>query len=280
MPTQDNAPAESLEDRVLAALNEDVSTKSTDEEGTKAEADKAVDDAEDETTSEEESQDEEDSDESSELDAEDDDEAADGDAAKNQNRVGYQLRQLRQKDEFVQKSRETLNNWVNSADDNQEARLRRMEADQYLADVERSRAQLVTDGDRIIQEIPLFNPQSDDFDKAVYDRALQRYSRDQLITENVDGVAQIVGYKQPLLDYMKEEADAYYAGVESAKKRNAKSAEADKTSKEVDKTSQKKKQAKMDDAGEVTTGSRSPESSKSESNPVDDAFLAGFDSVK
>lgn len=188
-------------------------------------------------------------------------EAADGSAAeKEQNRLGYQMRQIRGNDTFVAKLRTNLNdNYVNAEGlTDEQARIRKLEADQYIKDVEGARTQLIVDNDKVAQEISLFNPNSKDFSKELLDRSLQRYSRDQL---ERDAEGEIIGYKIPLLDYMREEADAYTAGSASGKK-------ADDTA------------AATMDAASDNPGGTSPATTTPKKTPFDEAFEAGFNSVK
>lgn len=187
-------------------------------------------------------------------------EAGDGSTAeKDQNRLGYQIRQIRGNDEYVAKLRSNLqDNYVNEAGlTDEQARIRKLESDAYIKDVEQARATLVTDNDRVAQEISLFNPRSKDFNKDLLDRSLRRFARDQL---NRDENGEIIGFKIPLLDYMREEADGYLArGPIEAK-------------------SQETAAATMDAASE-TAGGSSPTQATSKKDPLDAAFEAGFDSV-
>lgn len=181
-------------------------------------------------------------------------------AEKQEAQVRYQLRQIRNNDQYVGKLRSNLEeNYVNEVGITpEEARVRKVEAEQYVDRVTRSRAELVADNDRVAQDISLFNPSSKDFNKPLLDRSLARYARDQLERDS-DG--EIIGYKLSLYDYMREEADAYYAGSSSAK----------------DKQSQAT--AKMDASAE-SPGKASPSQTEAKKTPFDDAFEAGFNSVK
>lgn len=261
MPTEDSAPVVSLEEAVINAMDGE-----------------AVSEASQETNTEQSAQEDVQADDAEVSDQGDDDSGVDTEAAddstaqQEQNRLGYQLRQIRSNDVFVNRQRQNLQNWVNDPSiTNDEARLRSIEAENYIEKVERARAQLITDEEQARKELSVFNPQSPDYREAIYDRAIQRYARDQVITEeDANGVQQIVGYKIPLLDYLREEADSYLAGVDSSRKTSTDSKESDS----------KKAQARMDAASEVTTGGASPEAIKPAKSAFDEAFEAGFNSVR
>ena len=188
-------------------------------------------------------------------------EAADGSAAKEQNRLGFQLRQVRGRDPVVAKLRTTYQDqYVNEAGlTPEQAQIRKLEADAYIKDVEQSRAQLMADNDTAAREISLFNPNSKDFNKDLLDRSLNRYGRDNLDLDPNTG--DILGYKTPLLEYLREEAETFLAGSNTSKKKQETAA------------------ATMDAASE-TAGGASPTQATSKVDPRDEAFMAGFNSVK
>jgi hypothetical protein len=259
----ENAPEQSLEEKVLEAMDIEMGGKQTEQAEGEPEASKGTQPVE---TSEGE--------QDTKI-AEGGTEAAkdDSTAKKEENRVGYQLRQLRGNDEFIRQSRSNLDTWVKEAETPEDARLRKLEANQVLGDIERSRAQLRTDGEAVSQEIAIFNSNSADFNQQLYNRAMQRYSRDQLVTENdAGGTPQIISYKTPLLEYMREEAESYYAAVDAASKQKSASDE----KKQVDK---KTKQANLKDVAEEP-GAVSPESTKPQKNGFDEQFEQGFNSYK
>lgn len=205
--------------------------------------------------------------------ADDDASKADDDAtAKEQRRVGYQLRQIRQNDPYVSKQRKALQeeyvNEANITDDQRE--IRQIKADNYLKTLETSRAQLVADQQTVASEIPMFDPNSDDFRKDLYDRSLRRYGRDSL---EQDDEGNITGYKIPLLEYLREEADSYRAlSIDSDKSKPDPKSSQSKTKTDDD--------AKMDAASEDAGGSSPTTTEASEKDPTVEAFLQGFDSVK
>jgi hypothetical protein len=256
MADEANAPATSLEDAISQGFDEAANPAA----GQKSE---------DGSLEKVQSQAEVSSDKSDQGDEGGEAEAEQGDstAKKEQNRVGYQLRQLRGTDEFIRKSRDNLNDWVNEAENQEDARLRRIEANQFLADVEKSRAQLQFNGEQAAREIDIFNPESDSFNQQVLNRAFQRYARDQLITDtDASGQVQVIGYKTPLLDYLREEADAYMAGVESAKSQG--------------KPQHSPKPKTRTDSGAEVVGAVSPKTTEPPKSAFDDAFDSGFDSIK
>jgi len=197
---------------------------------------------------------------SDESKAGDKSEADDDSAAKEQNRLGFQLRQIRGNDQYVKTLRTNAQDWVNEAGlTDEQSRLRKLEADAYIKDVEQARASLVLDNERVAGEIPLFDKNSKEFDEGFVKRAFERYARDQL---NLDDEGQIVSYKIPLLDYMREEADGYYAGSKRKVVDNSKS------------------QAEMDAATETPSSTSTEQAKPNAKSPFDEAFEAGFNSVK
>lgn len=210
----------------------------------------------------------------------------DSTAQKDQNRLGFQLRQIRAGDPFVARARKALtDDYVNAeglTDDQRE--IRQMKSDRYIEKLETSRATLVSDNQQIAEEYPFFRPLNPDgsknpeFNEPLYKRAIERFGRDSLEMSEPDenGVQQIVGYKVRLLDYMREEADLYQAaskaGTETKPpvKPETKPAPKDKG----------KDDAAMDAASEEPGGASTAKTEADEENdPMVKAFLAGFDSA-
>lgn len=174
--------------------------------------------------------------------------------AKEKNQVGYLTRQLKQKDEYIAKLETNLkDNYVDQGSDDNEQRIRNLEVRQYVKEVEQARSSIVSDNEKVARDIPLFNPESPDYNQTVHERALARYARDSIIA---DESGEIVGYKVPLYDYLKEEADLYSIGTESGAKKG------------------KTATAKMAASAE-TPGAASRRKSASDEDP----FLTGFNSI-
>ena len=249
------------------------SSKETEAQDTGTDDSEASEETETDESNDTETDDSDDSDESK---------AENGSTAKQeQNRLGYQLRQIRVNDPFVAQARRTLTaDYVNEegiTDDQRE--IRQMKADSYIEKLETSRATLVSDNQTVAEEIPIFNPASPEFKKDLYDRALLRFGRDSLEMSEPDaqGKQEIVGFKVRLLDYMREEADLYHAGSNGSKETKPKS-DAKKEDKSEDKS---KKDAKMDAASEDPGGVSDTKAQDTKDNdPIVNAFLDGFDSVK
>lgn len=190
-----------------------------------------------------------------------DDSAAD----KQQSRLGYQLRQIRANDPYISKVRQGLQDDYVAADGltDEQRSIRRLESDQYVKDLETSRARLVSDNNTVNQEIPIFNPNSEEFNKTLYERSLARYSRDNL---ELDPQGEITGFKTPLLDFMREEADSYLVLVDKKKPEDKKPAP--------------DSNAKMDAASEDAGGASASVPTQDEKDPIMAAFVKGFDSMK
>lgn len=182
-------------------------------------------------------------------------------ATKEQNRLGYQLRQIRTNDEYVSKLRTNLQDNYVSAEGltPEQSQIRKLEADAYIKDVEQARAQIVSDNQKVSQEISIFNPKSKDFNKELLDRSLTRYARDHLVRDEQTG--EILGYKMPLAEYMHEEADTYLAGRNTVQKKRATAT------------------AQMEAAAEEPGGTSTARAEAKE-DPMEKAFLDGFNSVR
>ena len=213
----------------------------------------------------------------------------DSTAEQNQNRLGYQLRQIRAGDPFVARARKALtDDYVNEAgitDDQRE--IRQMKADRYLETLETKRAQLVADNQQVAEEYSFFRPLNPDgtknpeFNEALYKRAVDRFGRDSLEMSEPDenGKQEIVGYKVRLLDYMREEADLWLAGRGETKGKTDPKKPDEKV--ETPKKDDAKTQAEMDAASEEVGGASTTksEAQAEEKDPMVKAFLAGFDSA-
>lgn len=206
--------------------------------------------------------------------------AEDGSTAKKeQNRLGYQLRQIRAGDPFVSRARKALQDeYVNVegiTDDQRE--IRQIKSDNYLEKLERDRAQLVADGDAIAAEYDYLNPQDEaHFDKPLYDYLMAKFGRDSLIMSDPDenGKTEIVGYRTRLLDYIREEADLIARGS----KGNSGKTESAKTAVKLDKG---KTEAQMDAASDEPGGTSTAKADNAKDNdPLVAAFISGMDSVK
>jgi len=189
----------------------------------------------------------------------------DSTAKKEQSRLGYQLRHIRANDPYIAKVRTNLqDNYVQAEGLTDDQRsIRRIESDQYVRDLETSRAKLVSDNNTVAAEIPMFNPNSPEFNKELYERSLARYSRDNL---ELDPQGEITGFKTPLVDYMREEADGYLALVDKSKPEPKKPAP--------------NSNAKMDAASEDTGGTSASIPTPEDKDSISKAFLAGFESIK
>ena len=189
----------------------------------------------------------------------------DSTAKQEQNRLGYQLRHIRANDPYIGKVRQGLQDDYVQAEgltDDQRS-IRRIESDNYIRDLETSRAKLVSDTVAIQQEIPMFNPRGKGFREDLYNRSLERYSRDNL---ELDPQGEITGFKTPLADYMREEADSYLALVDKSKVKDKKTAP--------------DSNAKMDAASEDAGGASASVPTHEDKDPITKAFLAGFESMK
>lgn len=241
------------------------------EDATKSEETSTEEDSEESKSTEEGSEEDQAGDESEDEGTGDDEsKPSDGADVKSQRRLGYQLRQIRQNDPYVATARRNLQGWVEEDGLSDEQReIRGIRADNYIRDLETKRAQLVADNVQVASEFSIFNPQSPDFNKALYDRSLARFGRDSL---QLDDNGEIIGYKISLADYMREEADSYLAmsKVDSGKSKTAPKKKAATTDAD---------RARMDAASDAPGGA-SPTKGESQKDPITDAFLAGFDSVK
>lgn len=200
--------------------------------------------------------------------SQDDADKSQSDKAK-QNREAAKLR-IAQKNKDTADLRQKLQeDYVDQAADDNDRRIREMETDRYIENIERVGRDIARDNEQAAREISLFNPASPDFNKDLLDRSLKRYARDCL-TQDSNG--QIVKYSIPLLDYLREEAGMYgaaYSGkqIDQQQAAAAKKAKADKA------------KAQMDAAAEGAQGAsaQAAEAKKTGTDTFDDAFLAGFD---
>jgi hypothetical protein len=186
------------------------------------------------------------------------DKADDSEAQKQRNREEYKLRVSQRETKELAQMRQNLDAWVDEAADDTERRTRRVEAKQYLSDVQHTQEDIARDNQEVAREIPLFNAASPEFRQDLLDRSLRRYARDCL---DLDTNGVVVGYKMRLLDYMREEAEAY--GVARSN-----------TPEQKKQPSKKENRAKMDAAAD-TPGGTSPNGSKTK-DEADDPFLKGF----
>lgn len=191
-------------------------------------------------------------------DGQSEDEADDSEAKKQRNREEYKLRVAQRESKEVTQMRQNLDAWVNEAEDDTERRTRAVEAKQYLSEVKGAQDEIARDNEQVAREIPIFNAASPEFRQDLLDRSLKRYARDCL---EVDANGVVVGAKMRLLDYMREEAEAY--GV----------ARSNTPSKQEKQPSKKQSKAKMDAAADEPGGT-SPSTGKKSAE--DDPFLAGF----
>src|SRR6266702_5443839 len=140
------------------------------------------------------------------------------------NRQGY-LKRIKQRDNAGPKLETEKQDALNQIGDERDKKLAALEWNNYITKVTQARKDIVSDNEKVQAQIPIFNPGSRDFNKGVYDRAMERYARDSLIADT-DG--EIVGYRVSLFDYLKEEADLYHAGsATGTKKRSNASARMD-----------------------------------------------------
>lgn len=194
--------------------------------------------------------------EDSENDADESSEAQDdsADARAEQNRLAA-LRRVQERDASREKLEAERQEHLNSIDDEDKRRIANLEWDNYINRVSQTRENLLSDAEAIRREYPMFDPNSKDFNKDLYERSMKRFARD---SAEADSDGNIISVKTRLRDYLKEEAELFLAGSKtgSRKQSNAK--------------------AKMDAAAERPTGSTAPKKTAQEEDP----FLAGFNSVK
>lgn len=85
-----------------------------------------------------------------------------------------------------------------------------LEAKQWIDTVERNQSNIVTENSRAQQEIPLFNPNSPEFNPIVYQAAIDRFNQAYVVTDEESG--QVVGAydrngnQVSLLNYLQQEA--------------------------------------------------------------------------
>lgn len=195
-------------------------------------------------------------------DAESDSEGSDDLDPKQSNRNGYAERKLREKDQTIAQLQTQLEQYVQGGDGEIEQRLRGVEAREYIGKVTQARNDLVLGNQRAMSEIPMFNPDSKEYNQVAHDRIMARYAKDQVITEVITGpdgkqTEEIVGYREPLYDYLKDQADILTEAAKSGAKQGQKA------------------EAKMRAKAE-TVGAKS-QTGKSD---AEDEFLKGFNSVK
>lgn len=186
-------------------------------------------------------------------------------ARKLEARENYWKRQAEKKDEVIDTLTESLqNNYIDQGEDDNDKRLRSLEAREYVAQIRDSRRTLIADNQRVQSEIDLFNPKSQEYvgDK-VFEGIMTRYARDNVILKPIqmaDGSIrnEVVGYRQPMFEYFAEEADLL-SGVKAPAKRE-------------------KEQASMEANAETPGGGPSP--SSRQKTGEDDDFMKGFNSVK
>lgn len=186
-------------------------------------------------------------------------------ARKEEAQARYWERQAKKKDEVIETLTEQLQtNYIDQGEDDNEKRIRSLEARDYVGQIREARSTLLSDNQRVRSEIPLYNPDSPEFiGEENFDRLMTRYARDNVITKPVQGAdgkikQEVVGYRQSLFEYFAEEADLL-GGVRAPIK------------KETDK-------ANMDASAE-TPGGPSP-SSRTSKGEEDDDFVKGMNSVK
>ena len=218
-----------------------------------------------------------DEDEGSDAGKSDDDGKGDDSAAqKERNRSQYQIRQLVSNNPRMQAIRERLQPWIEDTEDASERKDRQRDVNDYIRDAARAQDDIQRDSEAVAKEISKFNPQSNDFDQTLYQRAMAQYARDMCIEDQNGAVDKngnpiIVGYRMRLIDYMREKAEDY--GLES---KSTGSGKQPNSSSNTGKSKGKSKtdKAKMDAAAD-TPGGASAASSKNKGDE-DDPFMAGF----
>lgn len=117
----------------------------------------------------------------------------------------YYKRQLRKKDEYIAKLEQNLNeNYVGNAGDETEQRLRTVETQAYVNKVQAARSGLVIEHERAVNDIPLFNPDSPQYNKTAAETAMRVFAEGFLETDE-DG--EVVGSKASLYDFLQQQAD-------------------------------------------------------------------------
>lgn len=193
---------------------------------------------------------------------------------KQEARERYLERQIGKRDEVIDQLTEQLqSNYIDKAPDDNDKRIRSLEAKDFVTQIRDARSNLVSDNQRVATEIPIFNPSDPNYEvkgpngltpKDIHQRVLARYAVDNVILRPIelpDGSVsnEVVGTRQSLYDYMKEMADLIGFGVSSGAK------------------SQERAAATMA-ANAETPGGGAPAATRSKSDK--DPFIAGMDSVE
>lgn len=194
------------------------------------------------------------------------------DDQKKQNEEGYWKRKAQEKDQVIDDLTQVLQqNYIDQGKDDSDKRVRTLEANDYVRNIRESRSQLVADNQRVSNEIPVFNPSSADYlGQEAVQGIMARYARDNVITQpiqraNGEVSNEIIGYRQPLFEYMNEQAEII------GKARKAGKVEGQETGRAQGQKDVKRMQSKAEVPGGAT-----PAPQKSEDN---DDFLKGFNSV-
>lgn len=172
--------------------------------------------SQEEEESEDEEESEEDSEESDEDSEEDEGESEDekSEEEKEKARQMYQKRQeekaqkkeseVETREQQVQNREERLNKYIQEAQTEADKRMRTIEAQNYLNRVEQTESKLKLENERTQQNIPLFNPNSDEYDPEITQSLLDEYEQTHVVK---DDNGDFIGTREGLYDFMKRKSD-------------------------------------------------------------------------
>lgn len=106
-------------------------------------------------------------------------------------------------DEFLSKLENDIAEELGKIEDEQERRVQAIEARQYLSEAKTATNQLILDHSRVQADIPIFNPESPDFNKEAYEYFVTQYQASQTTTDR-NGV---IWPKSSLYQFMKGASD-------------------------------------------------------------------------
>lgn len=133
---------------------------------------------------------------------------------KEEARRRYEERQTYRAEQMARIKSEVSDPYVNDATDEQEQRIRNIEARDYERLVENTQDKLVSEFERakVNPDLQIFNPDSDQFNQKIYDKAMRDYNSGY-ITYDTNG--QMVGLKSSLYEHLNETAELYQGARKS-----------------------------------------------------------------